>query len=131
RTALKSADAIIAVSEYTRQQLGRHYDIMPERVTVVHNGVDPVDVPRRQHRFRDKLVVFLGRVTRQKGPEFLLETAAKVVRVYPRVKFVVAGTGDEFTHLLDSTAYQKLGRKFVFTGFLDKQRVNELLSMSD
>lgn len=131
KTALQRADAIIAVSEYTKRQLALHYDIAPRRVTVVHNGVDPVDGSRRRHKLRDKLVVFLGRVTRQKGPGFLLETAAKLVRVYPRVKFVVAGTGDEFTHLLETTAYEKLGSKFIFTGFLDKQRVNELLSMSD
>lgn len=131
KSALKKADAIIAVSEYTKQQLRRHYDIAPGRVAVVHNGIDPIDVPRRIHRLRDKLVVFLGRVTRQKGPEFLLETADKLVRVYPRVKFVVAGTGDEFAHLLEKTAYRKLGRKFIFTGFLDKQKVNELFSMSD
>ena len=131
KRALKKADAIIAVSQYTREQLRQHYDIAPGRVTVVHNGIDPVDAPRKSHRLRDKLVVFLGRVTRQKGPEFLLETAYKLVRVYPRVKFVVAGTGDEFAHLLEKTAYQKLGRKFIFTGFLDKQKVDELLSMSD
>lgn len=131
KNALKAADAIIAVSQYTKEQLRRYYDIAPNRITVVHNGVDAEAVRRQPHRLRDKLVVFLGRITRQKGPEFLLETADKLVRVYPRVKFVVAGTGDEFAHLLESTAYRKLGRKFIFTGFLEKQKVNDLLSMAD
>src|SRR5690606_28027076 len=125
------ADTIIAVSEYTRDQLKRHYGIPPRRVNVVHNGIDPRTTQRRAHPFRDKLVVFLGRVTRQKGPEFLLETAEKVVRVYPRVKFVVAGTGDAFIPLLETMAYRKLGGKFLFTGFLDRRRVDELLSMAD
>jgi len=129
--ALRAADSIIAVSEYTRDQLKRHYGIPPHRVHVVHNGIDPRPTQRRTHPFRDKLVVFLGRVTRQKGPEFLLETAQKVVRVYPRVKFVVAGTGDAFIPLLETAAYRKLGRKFLFTGFLDRRRVDELLSMAD
>jgi glycosyltransferase involved in cell wall biosynthesis len=80
---------------------------------------------------RDKLVVFLGRLTHQKGPEFLLETAGKVCRVYPRVKFVVAGTGDQFAHLLETSAYRKLGSKFIFTGFLTKTKVDELLNMAD
>lgn len=131
KTALKHADAIIAVSQYTREQIRKYYDVAPEKVTVVHNGIDPRDVFPGRHKLRDKLVVFLGRVTRQKGPEFLLETASKVVRVYPAVKFVVAGTGDEFAHLLEKTAYQKLGRKFIFTGFLDKRKVDALLAMSD
>lgn len=131
RHALHSADSIIAVSEYTRDQLARHYGIPPHRVAVVHNGIDPRPAQRRAHPFRDKLVVFLGRVTRQKGPEFLLETAEKVVRVYPRVKFVVAGTGDAFVPLLETTARRKLGKKFIFTGFLDRRRVDALLSMAD
>lgn len=131
KTALRQADAVVAVSHYTKEQLQRHYAVPPSKVTVVHNGIDPRNVLRRSHTLRDRLVVFLGRVTRQKGPEFLLETANKVVSVYPRVKFVVAGTGDEFTHLLEKTAYQKLGRKFIFTGFLDKNHVDELLAMAD
>lgn len=131
REALSRADAIIAVSEYTRDQLKRHYGIPTHRVAVVHNGIEPRAAERRRHTFRDKLVVFLGRVTRQKGPEFLLETAEKVVRVYPRVKFVVAGTGDAFVPLLETAAWRKLGRKFIFTGFLDRRRVDDLLSMAD
>lgn len=131
RDALTHADAIIAVSEYTRQQLERHYGIPTRRVSVVHNGIDPRPTQRRTHAFRDKLVVFLGRVTRQKGPEFLLETAEKVIRVYPRVKFVVAGTGDAFVPLLETAAWKKLGKRFLFTGFLDRRRVDDLLSMAD
>jgi glycosyltransferase involved in cell wall biosynthesis len=131
RRALNRADAIIAVSEYTRDQLGRHYGIPKHRVAVVHNGIDPRSTGRRTHAFRDKLVVFLGRVTRQKGPEFLLETAEKVLRVYPRVKFVVAGTGDAFVPLLETAAWKKLGSKFLFTGFLDRRKVDDLLSMAD
>lgn len=131
RNALHRADAIIAVSEYTRDQLRRYYGIPPHRVAIVHNGIDPRPTQRRTHAIRDKLVVFLGRVTRQKGPEFLLETAEKVTRVYPRVKFVVAGTGDAFVPLLETAAWKKLGGKFLFTGFLDRRHVDELLSMAD
>ncbi len=67
----------------------------------------------------------------RKGPEFLLETAEKVSKVYPRVKFVVAGTGDQFAHILETSAYRKLGSKFIFAGFLSKAKVDELLSMAD
>lgn len=129
--ALAKADAIIAVSNYTKDQLHLHYGVSRDRVSVVHNGIDPKEVTRKKHMLRDKLVVFLGRITAQKGPQFLLETAAKVARVYPRVKFVVAGTGDRFAHLLESAAYQKLGSKFIFTGFLSKEQVDDLLTMAD
>jgi glycogen synthase len=131
RNAMLAADRIIAVSQYTKDQIIEHYQIDPSKITVVHNGIDPAQAQRKQNRMHDKLVVFLGRLTYQKGPQFLIETAEKVCRVFPRVKFVVAGTGDQFGHLLESSAYRKLGHRFIFTGFLSKAKVHELLSMSD
>jgi glycosyltransferase involved in cell wall biosynthesis len=131
KKAMTLADAIISVSHFTRNQIHLHYGIDPGKITVVHNGITQGIVARQDHKLRDKLVVFLGRVTHQKGPEFLLETAEKVSRVYPRVKFVVAGTGDQLAHILETSAYKKLGSKFIFTGFLSKAKVDELLSMAD
>jgi len=129
--AMRTADRIIAVSQYTKDQIIRHYGIDAVKISVVHNGIDPQETKRTDHKLKDKLVVFLGRLTHQKGPDFLIQTAEKVVSVYPRVKFVVAGTGDQFAHALQSSAYKKLGRKFIFTGFLSKTKVNQLLSMAD
>ena len=131
KEAMDSADKIFSVSQFTKDQIVKHYGIDPAKIHVVHNGIDPGDTPRKSHKLRDKLVVFLGRLTHQKGPEFLLETAEKVSRVYPRVKFVVAGTGDQFGHILETSAYKKLGSKFIFAGFLSKAKVDELLSMAD
>jgi hypothetical protein len=129
--AMIFADKIIAVSQYTKNQIALHYGIDPSKISVVHNGIEQARPERKKHHLKDKLVVFLGRLTNQKGPEFLLETARKVCTVFPRVKFVVAGTGDMFTHLLETSAYHKLGSKFIFTGFLSKEKANELLSMAD
>jgi len=129
--AMHEADRVISVSQYTKDQIIKHYAIDPEKITVVHNGITP-DIKRKvPHVLRDKLVIFLGRITHQKGPEFLLETAEKVSRVYERVKFIVAGTGDEFAKLLESSAYKKMGNKFIFAGFLSKEKVDELFSMAD
>ncbi|HEX5169151.1 MAG TPA: glycosyltransferase [Cyclobacteriaceae bacterium] len=131
KIALEQADKIIAVSRYTRDQIIRHYQIDADKIEVVHNGIETKVIVRKEHKLTDKIVVFLGRITNQKGPHFLLETANKVVKVYPNVKFFVAGTGDQFAHLLETTAYQKLGRKFIFAGFLPKDKVDELLAMAD
>lgn len=129
--AFRAADRIIAVSQYTKSQIVAHYGIDESRIAVVHNGIDEGEGYRRTSALRDKLVVFLGRITHQKGPQFLIETAEKVCKVYPRVKFVVAGTGDQFAHLLETSAYRNLGNKFIFAGFLSKNKVDELLSMAD
>ncbi len=131
KQGFENADSIIAVSQYTKNQIVLHYGIDAAKISVIHNGIDPVYTKRENHKLRDKLVVFLGRLTHQKGPQFLVETAEKVSRVHPRVKFVVAGTGDQFAHVLETSAYRKLGQKFIFTGFLTKTKVNELLAMAD
>ena len=131
KDAMMLADRIFAVSNFTKVQIIKHYDIDASKIHVVHNGIDPCPKERIAHALRYKLVVFLGRITHQKGPEFLIETAEKVSRVYDRVKFVVAGTGDQFAHLLETSAYKKLGKKFIFAGFLTKEKVEELFSMAD
>jgi hypothetical protein len=131
KNALQEADTILTVSEFTRQQIARHYHVDAAKISVVHNGIDPEPVQRNAHVLNDKLVVFLGRITTQKGPDFLIETAEKVLRVYPRVKFVVAGMGDQFPHAIEASAAKKLGRNFIFTGFLSKAKVTELLSTAD
>jgi glycogen synthase len=131
KNGLEEADRIIAVSEYTKNEIVEHYQIDRAKIFVVHNGIDRANYIRASHHLKDKLVVFLGRITHQKGPNFLLETAAKVAKVYPRVKFVVAGVGDQFSHLLETAAYKKIGQKFIYAGFLSKAKVNELLSMAD
>ncbi len=76
RTALQLADAVIAVSEGTRADILRLFDVRPERVHVIHNGIDPelyrpvaeTDALERYgvdlHR---PYVLFVGRITRQKG----------------------------------------------------------------
>src|SRR5260221_5351285 len=89
KEAMDVADKIITVSEYTKRQVVQHYCIDPAKVAVVHNGIDPAPTVRKEHKLKDKLVVFLGRLTHQKGPEFLIETAGKVLRVYPLVNIVL------------------------------------------
>lgn len=131
KNGLEAADRVIAVSHFTKNQIVEHYKIQPEKITVVHNGIEPIQTFRKEHVLRDKLVVFLGRLTHQKGPHFLVETAEKVCRVYPRVKFIVAGTGDQFAHAIEDSANKRLGSKFIFTGFLSKAKVNDLLAMAD
>jgi glycogen synthase len=129
--AMVHADHIISVSEHTKAQIVKHYGIDSTKITIVHNGIEPASHKRAPHKLKDSLVVFLGRLTQQKGPKFLLETAEKVSRVHKRVKFIVAGTGDQFAPLLESSAFKKLGEKFIFAGFLSKAKVNHLLAMAD
>ncbi len=128
---LDEADRIIPVSHYTGEIISNYYGIHPGKIRPVHNGADPVDVFATKKKFPEKLVLFLGRLTSQKGPEFFLETASRVIAKNPGVRFVVAGTGEKLRPLIESGAFRGLGGHFHFTGFLDKEKVNDLLSMTD
>jgi glycogen(starch) synthase len=128
---METADRIIPVSRYTGEIIATHYGINPKKIRPVHNGADPVEAFATRKKFPEKLVLFLGRLTSQKGPEFFLETASRVIARYPDVRFVVAGTGDKLRPLIESGAFRGLGAHFHFTGFLDPEKVRDLLSMTD
>jgi glycogen(starch) synthase len=129
--AMEHADVIIPVSHYTGDIIAGHYQIDKRKIYPVHNGVDFVEAYCEKKAFPEQLVVFLGRVTGQKGPEFFLEVASKVFEQYKKVRFVVAGTGDRLKRLIETGAYRQIGHKFHFTGFLTKEKVHRLLAMAD
>ena len=131
KSAMEEADVVIPVSQYTGSIVTGHYGIDPRKVYPVHNGAEPVQTFRTKKPFPEKLVLFLGRLTFQKGPEYFLNIAAKVLEKNRNVRFVLAGTGDKLKELIESGAYRDVGDRLHFTGFLDKQKVNELLSMTD
>jgi len=131
RFGMQMCDRIIAVSEYTRQNIVNLYNILPEKVEAIHNGIDPQQVFRAEHHVPEKIVAFVGRLTHQKGPYHLLETAEKVIRRYPNVRFVIAGTGEKMKEVIDWTAFKGLSRHFLFTGFVAREKVEQLLAVAD
>ncbi len=132
-SAMVQADCIVPVSDYTKKCILEHYpDVDPDKIMPVHNAISEEVKPfRKPKNIAYKLVVFLGRLTQQKGPVFLLNIAERVVQKYPDVKFVVAGTGDLFVKVLEEAATRRLGSKFIFTGYLPKEKVGELLAQAD
>jgi glycosyltransferase involved in cell wall biosynthesis len=134
RTGLDAADRVVCVSRYTADQVKRRYRTDPAKLRVVHNATSPGDSPpppRGPRNIDDPVVLFLGRVTYQKGPEAFLEAAARVVRVVPRVKFVVAGSGDLLPALVERAARLGLARHVHFTGFLRGADVEKAWSAAD
>lgn len=128
---MEEADRVIPVSRYTGKVVTGHYNISTDKVRPIHNGADPVRGYTTRKKFPEKLVLFLGRLTAQKGPEYFLEIASKVLEINPDVRFVMAGTGEKLRPLIETGAFRGLGGRFHFTGFLNKEKVNELLSMTD
>lgn len=129
--AMSEAKTVIAVSNYTKGVIKDEYHIDPEKIKVVHNGITHMKMKREEKPFPEKLVLFLGRVTSQKGPELFLEIADRVRQRYRNVRFVMAGDGDQLKKVIETGAYRSIGDRFHFTGFLDRERINLLLEMAD
>ncbi|MEM9984622.1 MAG: glycosyltransferase [Bacteroidota bacterium] len=129
--ALKEADAVVPVSEYTAGILESIYGIAPDRIHPVSNGIAPFESYRRKKPFPESLVVFLGRMTSQKGPEYFFALAEKLLRDRHDLRFALAGQGEEVQSLIEKTAQAKLGHRIHFTGYLEQDRAKELLAMAD
>lgn len=129
--AMEQADVIIPVSEYSAQVIEREYGISPRKIAPVHNGIEITEVERKEKPFPESLVVFLGRITAQKGPQYFVEMAKKVLAKEPNVRFVMAGHGDQLEDVAERVAESRMGDRFHLTGFLNTGKVQELLSMAD
>ncbi len=131
---LDHADRVVCVSHYTSQQLTRRYRVDESKLRVVHNAVNKGDQARTtgsQKHIPEPVVLFLGRVTYQKGPDYFLEAAARVVAVEPHVKFVMVGSGDMLPKMVERAARMGLARNVHFTGFLKGADVERVYSLAD
>jgi glycogen synthase len=134
RMGMMEADLVITVSNLTRQIVIDRYGIDPGKVITVHNAVEPVDRPEMEgvkKNVKEKVVTFLGRVTFQKGPDYFIEAAYKVLKKDPNVRFVMAGSGDLLNRMIRRVAQLHIGTKFHFTGFLAGTEVDMMFAMSD
>ena len=131
KSAIIHADVVMPVSNFTKKQIVRYYVNYPDNIIPIHNAVSKEEVKRWKHKIPQKIVTFLGRITAQKGPQYLLDTVRKVVAKYTEVRFVVAGNGDMLASLINYSAYEGLSRYIIFAGFLNRDDVNTLLSTSD
>jgi glycosyltransferase involved in cell wall biosynthesis len=132
RQGMKRASAVIAVSNYTAGIINRHYGIAADKIYVVHNGINYRPAERRAvNRRRGARVLFLGRITSQKGPEYFVKAAEQVLRKCKNVKFVMAGWGDLAPDMVEMVASRRLGSKILFTGFLRGNQVDLAYRMSD
>ena len=133
RAGMAAADRVIAVSNLTRKIVIEKYNIPAEKVVTVHNAVrfaeKENELPERG--VTDKIVTFLGRITFQKGPDYFVEAAAKVLKRVPNVRFVMAGSGDMMNHVIRRVARLGIADRFHFTGFLKGDDVHKMFQLSD
>lgn len=133
RRGMEEADKVITVSDLTRNIVITKYGIDPAKVVTVHNAVDfsgreNISVERG---VKDKVVTFLGRITFQKGPEYFIEAATKVLKRTEHVRFVMAGNGDMMNRAIRYAARLGISDRFHFTGFLRGKDVQKMFALSD
>ena len=134
REGMHRADKVITVSHFTRNIIISRYGISGDKVEVVYNGVERIGKWSMDETVIDKdekIVLFLGRITMQKGPEYFLHAAKKVLDVMDNVKFVMVGSGDLMHHAVEMAAELGIGHKVLFTGFLRGEDVQKIYKMAD
>lgn len=130
---MEQADKIIAVSQYTKDTILKYYGIDADKVIVVHNGIYSLQSTRvvQNDKAQHKMVLFLGRLTQQKGPNYFIKIAKKILEQRLDVHFVLAGSGDLWSDLIEHVAELRIGVNVHFTGFLDPEMVNKIYELAD
>lgn len=134
RAGMHAADRVIAVSQMTKSICVRRYGVRPDKIDVVYNGIErETQQPHAGDRIEstDKIVLFLGRITMQKGPEYFIAAAKRVLEKVQDVKFVLAGSGDMALRMIELAAGMGIGHKVLFTGFLRGRDVDRVFKMAD
>ncbi len=135
RAGLEAADRVIAVSHYTKRLVMQQYGIPGEKIDVVHNAVSRSEADRvyaaPARGDDEKRVLFMGRVTFQKGPDYFVEAAKLVLDRLPRTRFIMAGSGDMLPNMVRRVAQLRIGSRFHFTGFLKGEEVDRMYALSD
>jgi glycogen synthase len=135
RRGMHGAMKIIAVSYLTKNLITHHYGVDPAKVEVVYNAIESngngAELEQYNIHKDEKIVLFLGRITMQKGPEYFLAAAKKVLEVMDNVKFVMAGSGDMIRRTIEMAAGMGIGHKVLFTGFLRGNDVEKVFKMAD
>lgn len=139
KAGMETADSVVAVSELTKRIIVEKYGIPADKIRVVHNGIDETTVPtgdglKRLRNLKNsgfKIVLFLGRITLQKGPDYFLKAAKKVLERDTKVMFVISGSGDMEEEIMQLTGTLGISNNVLFTGFLSGSDRHEMYTAAD
>lgn len=134
RLAVRESDAVITVSNIMRNQLAQRFSADSSKLFVVYNGVSHSYFNCRAEchaALGEKVVLFHGRLSIQKGPDFFLKAAKRVLEVMPDAHFVVSGKGGMLQQLVNEAIALGIIRNVTFTGFVDDDELPELYSSAD
>ncbi|MBI4733428.1 MAG: glycosyltransferase family 4 protein [Rubrobacteridae bacterium] len=134
KRGMQAADRIIAVSNYTKETIAKYYGIDPNKIMVVHNGIEPREIkrfPKHPLKRRYKIVLFIGRITYQKGPDYYVRLAKRITDQYPNVKFLMVGSGDMQSSMVEMAAHEGLTGKLMFSSWINDKQMDAAYQMAD
>ncbi len=139
KSGMENADAVIAVSNFTKNLLSKHYGTADSKVAVVHNGVNSddfsgSDVSDLLKPLKDvgyKLVLYAGRLTLQKGVDYFLKSAQTVLEYQPKTVFMIVGSGDMENQLVKMTVELGISDRVLFAGFLRGEQLKSAFKAAD
>jgi len=134
KRGMLAADRIVAVSNYTKSIITKYYGIDPRKISVVHNGIEPRSFerfPKHPLKRRYKLVLFIGRITYQKGPDYYVRLAKKVTDQFANVKFLMIGSGDMQASMVEMAAREGLTGKLLFSSWISDEAMDLTYQMAD
>jgi glycogen synthase len=136
RRGMHAAMKVIAVSHLTKNIIVSQYGVDPKKIEVVYNAIDlngagAFDPTKYNIKKDEKIVLFFGRITMQKGPEYFIAAAKKVLEVMDNVKFIMAGSGDMIRRTIEMAAALGIGHKVLFTGFLRGKDIDDVFKKAD
>lgn len=132
---MERANLVVVVSQFTKNIIIKHYGIEPSKIQVIHNAIDfPETISSRSFelKIKDKqIVLFVGRITLQKGPDYFLLAAKKVLEHNPNVIFIMTGSGDMERQIIEMAAELNIADKVIFTGFKQGKELAQIYQMAD
>ncbi len=135
RNAMAQSSHVITVSNMTKNQLVSRFGAKPEKITVIYNGIDlskyKSQVKKEQFGITGKVVLFHGRLSIQKGPDFFLKAAKKVLELDPDVRFIISGKGDMLPQLVNEAISMGIIDNVMFTGYAEESKLPYLYAIAD
>ncbi|HMA77692.1 MAG TPA: glycosyltransferase family 4 protein [Candidatus Paceibacterota bacterium] len=131
------ADVVVTVSEYTKHILITKHGVDPAKIEVIHNGADTYDPPQHQRTLTSytdqgyKIVLYHGRITIQKGVDYFVRAAKRVLAVEPKTIFVISGWGDMQQQIIDLVGELGLSEHVIFAGALWEEERDRMYQSAD
>jgi glycogen synthase len=137
KEGVEKADRVIAVSRFTKERIIKNYSIDERKIDVVYNAIDKKDFfsdlncKNHLNGFNKKIVLFLGRITLHKGPDYFLCAAKKVLEKNNNVIFIISGSGDMEYQIIEQASEMGIADKVLFTGFLRNDELRKIYRMAN